>query len=227
MVTQTVSAGHTDGRSARATRTREAVVAALLALLDEGDLRPTAREIASRAGVSLRSVYVHFDDLEDLFCAAARQQFAKMAELIQPLSDDGPLDDRLDAFVEQRARVLETGNAVRRAAVLQAPFSPTLARVLEVARRAGRGEVERVFASELGRRPAEARARLVAALAITAGAATWDGLRTAEQLDVDEAGAVVRQLLRSLLVGGDDDTPARRRTAGRAAARAAPARRRI
>jgi AcrR family transcriptional regulator len=227
MVTQTVRAGHTDGRSARATRTREAVVAALLALLEKGDLRPTAREIASRAGVSLRSVYVHFDDLEDLFCAAARQQFTKMAELIQPLPADGPLDDRLDAFVEQRIRVLETGNAVRRAAVLQAPFSPTLARVLEVARRAGRGEVERVFAPELECHPAETREQLVAALAIAAGATTWDGLRTAERLDVDEAGAVVRRMLRALLDSDREGTTAVRRTAGRAAARAAPARRRI
>src|ERR1044072_5768679 len=65
----------TDGRSARAARTRDAVVEALLSLLDEGNLRPTARQVAERAGVSLRSVYVHFDDLEDLFTAAAHRFF--------------------------------------------------------------------------------------------------------------------------------------------------------
>src|SRR3954470_18279608 len=52
-----------DGRTARATRTREAVVSAVLDLVNEGNPKPTAREIADRAGVSLRSVYVHFDDL--------------------------------------------------------------------------------------------------------------------------------------------------------------------
>lgn len=219
MVTETA----VDGRSARATRTREAVVAALLALLDEGDLRPTARRVADRAGVSLRSVYVHFDDLEDLFCAAARQQFAKMAELIQSLPADGPLDDRLDAFVDQRARVLETGDAVRRAAVLQAPFSPTLARVLDMGRRAGRAEVERVFAPELDRYGPDERQRMVAALATVAGAPTWESLRTAELLDVDTARDVTRRMLHALLVADGGDT-ARDRRARNAPARAAPPR---
>ena len=41
----------TDGRSARSQRTRNAVVDALLELNREGNLRPTAKEIAERAGV--------------------------------------------------------------------------------------------------------------------------------------------------------------------------------
>ena len=38
-----------DGRAARAARTRAAIVDALLALLEEGDLQPTANRIADRA----------------------------------------------------------------------------------------------------------------------------------------------------------------------------------
>ena len=52
-----------DGRLARSARTRHAVVDALLDLLGEGDLRPTAARIAERAGVSLRIVFHHFEDL--------------------------------------------------------------------------------------------------------------------------------------------------------------------
>ena len=40
-----------DGRTVRAERTREALVGALLALLNEGHVRPTASEIAERADV--------------------------------------------------------------------------------------------------------------------------------------------------------------------------------
>jgi TetR/AcrR family transcriptional regulator of autoinduction and epiphytic fitness len=213
-----------DGRAARATRTREAVVEALLDLLEAGGLRPTAREIAARAGVSLRSVYVHFDDLEDLFCAAARLQFAKMADLIQPLPVGGTLDARLDAFVDQRARVLEAGVGVRRAAMLQAPFSPTLARVIETSRRAGRAEVERVFGLELDRHDSEERRTLVAALSTMAGAVTWDSLRTVEGLDRDTARDLTRRMLRALL---ESDRPGRERSVRRASARAAPTRGRI
>jgi TetR/AcrR family transcriptional regulator of autoinduction and epiphytic fitness len=222
MVTETA----VDGRSARATRTRDAVVAALLALLEQGDLRPTARRVAERAGVSLRSVYVHFDDLEDLFCAAARLQFARIADLVEPLPSDGPLDARLDAFVQQRARVFETGDAVRRAAALQAPFSPTLARVLEMGRRAGRAEIAGVFAPERGRHDRDERHLLLAALGTTAGAATWEGLRRGERLEVDAARDVMRRMLRALL---EPDHPGagRSRPPERASARAAPARRRV
>src|SRR5712691_387739 len=108
----------TDGRSARAARTRDAVVEALLSLLDEGNFRPTARQVAERAGVSLRSVYVHFDDLEDLFTAAAHNHFERMRDLVESIPGDGPLESRLDAFVRQRERIHEASAQVRRAAVL-------------------------------------------------------------------------------------------------------------
>src|SRR3989304_5263636 len=67
----TPTAIQADGRSARAARTRDAVVEALLTLIEEGDLRPTAQRVAEHARVSLRSVFQHFRDLESLFAAAA------------------------------------------------------------------------------------------------------------------------------------------------------------
>ena len=74
-----------DGRVSRAARTREAVVDALLALNDRGVLRPTARDIAAEAGVSLRSLYVHFDDLESLFVAAGQRHTERLLAQLPPL----------------------------------------------------------------------------------------------------------------------------------------------
>src|SRR5439155_27204654 len=91
-----------DGRSAAAARTRDAVVEALLSPLDDGNFRPTARQVAERAGVSLRSVYVHFDDLEDLFTAAAHNHVERMRDLVESVPAEGPLESRLDAFLRQR-----------------------------------------------------------------------------------------------------------------------------
>jgi TetR/AcrR family transcriptional regulator of autoinduction and epiphytic fitness len=189
----------TDGRSARAARTREAVVEALLTLLDEGKLRPTAREIADRAGVSLRSVYVHFDDLEDLFTAAAGMQFERMASLYEPVPTDGPLESRIKALVAQRARMMEAAGPVRRAALLQEPFSPTLAKVLGLVRKGMRAELDDVFAAELDRVRGAARERLLASIDVTAGTATWETLRRHDGLSVDAARAVVEEMLTRLL----------------------------
>src|SRR6058998_3910623 len=115
---------HRDGRAMRSERARAAVVDALLALLEAGDLRPTAERIAERAGVSLRLVFHHFNDLETLFAAAALRQMERVIPLLQRVSAEGPLGTRIEALVNQRARLYERVGNVRRAALLVEPFSP-------------------------------------------------------------------------------------------------------
>src|SRR5829696_7731046 len=129
-----------DGRTVRAERTRQALVDALLALLEEGDMRPTAERIAERAGVSERSVFQHFPDREALFEAVARQQYERIVPTLTPVDASLPLPERLDAFVEQRARLLETVTPVRRAAVLLEPESEVVAGWLASARDQKAGE---------------------------------------------------------------------------------------
>lgn len=203
MATTSITAsGREDGRSLRAARTRDAVVEALLSLNDEGNLRPTARQIADRAGVSLRSVYVHFEDLEDLFSAAAAKHFERMLALYVALPTEGPLEERLDAFLHQRARIIEAAAPVRRAALLQEPFSPALAEVMNFSRKAARDEVERVFATELDRERGNARQRLLVQLDVASGPGTWETLRVHERLPVDEAQVVVREMITKLLDRG-------------------------
>lgn len=189
----------TDGRSARAARTRDAVVEALLSLLDDGNFRPTARQVAERAGVSLRSVYVHFDDLEDLFIAAAHNHFERVRDLVESIPGDGPVERRLDAFVRQRERIHEASAQVRRAAVLQEPFSPALAEVLSLARQLSRAEIEIVFAPELDRRNGADRNRLLLELEVIANASTWEALRLQHDLPSERAREVVADMLRALL----------------------------
>jgi TetR/AcrR family transcriptional regulator of autoinduction and epiphytic fitness len=189
----------TDGRSARAARTRDAVVEALLSLLDDGNVRPTARQVAERAGVSLRSVYVHFDDLEDLFTAAAHRFFERHRELIKPLPHEGALEPRLEAFVDQRARMHDAARAIRRAAVLQEPFSPALAEVLALGRSLARAEVKQVFSIEIAQRAPAERRRFVTELDVVAGGTTWESLRSHHGLSTADAREVLRSMLWAIL----------------------------
>src|SRR5205814_3734929 len=115
-----------DGRVVRGRRSRDAVVDALLALIDEGDPRPTAQRIAARAGVSLRSLFHHFDDLESLFLAAADAHAARVAPAIKRLPRAGRLAERIAAFVVTRADIYELTAPVSRAARLVAPDSPAV-----------------------------------------------------------------------------------------------------
>jgi AcrR family transcriptional regulator len=188
-----------DGRSARAVRTRAAVVRALLGLIAEGDLRPTAGRIAERAGISLRSVYVHFEDLDDLFLAAAREQRARVGKLVRALPADGPFEDRLTAFTAQRARVLDAIAPVAKATALQEPWSPALASASRYARRQGRAELEQVFAIELAALAPASRTRALDACDALTSSDSWEFLRTRRNLGIVAATATVTDALRTLL----------------------------
>jgi AcrR family transcriptional regulator len=188
-----------DGRAARAQRTRDAVVDAVLALIEEGDLRPTAPRIAARAGVSARTVFQHFSDLESLFAAVAARAGERLIALLVPLSADGPIDDRIDAFVAQRVRVLEALTPIRRAAVLQEPFSAALRDVRQHFVHRSRVEIERVFAQELDARSAPERNEVVLALATMSSWMAWETLREHHGLSAEDAQAVLDRGVRALL----------------------------
>jgi AcrR family transcriptional regulator len=188
-----------DGRAARANRTRLAVVDALLHLIDEGELRPTAPRIAERAGVSLRSIFQHFNDLEALFAAAAARELERLSALVEPLPTESTLGDRLDAFVVQRARVLEALTPVSRASLLQEPRSAALRSNRQRLLRRGRAEVADVFAAELGRLTRADRAELLDALDATSSWQTWEALRAHQRLSATRARRVMRRTLSALL----------------------------
>jgi AcrR family transcriptional regulator len=197
------AAARLDGRVARSRRSRRAVVDALLALVEEGERRPTAARIAERAGLSLRSVFQHFADLEALHAETADVQFRRVVALAGPLKTDGPLAERLGALVRQRARVLEAMTPTRRSALLLAPSSPTIADRLADGHRLSRTHVARVFAPELGRVRGTARAELLAALSAAASWSTWEELRAHQGLTPARAERTLARMLRALL--GKDD----------------------
>ena len=197
-VTSDESVTVADGRATRAERTRIAVVDALLSLNEQGNLRPTAREIAAEAGVSLRSIYVHFDDVEALFIAAAIRHLEHLQSLSRPLVTEGSLEPRTDTLLAHRRTIYEAGAGVRRAALLQEPFSPALRRALEVGRASGRAEVDQVFATEISA-AGEHGHGLRQALALVTGATTWDVLRRYQGMSAAEAEAQMRTMVFALL----------------------------
>jgi AcrR family transcriptional regulator len=179
-----------DGRAARSAKTRDAIADALLDLLADGRPRPTAREIAERAAVSVRSVYVHFDDLEDLFCVAAKRHFARVAPILAPAPATGTLAERADALVRQRIRLYAQAGAVARATRLHAAFSPTLARILREAQARSRADLERVFARELHTLSPAHRTSTLAVLDVLTGPDAWETFR--ERYDIDDETAIRR-----------------------------------
>src|SRR3546814_11885257 len=94
-------------------RTREAIVDATISLIDEGDLRPTAPRVAERAGVSVRSVFQHFDDLESQHAAVEERLVERVSVPVVPTDPSGPLADRLNRFLQPRGLLLERSETRR------------------------------------------------------------------------------------------------------------------
>ncbi len=192
-----VVATRIDGRTARRHRTRIAIVEAVISLLDEGDVTPTGARIAERAGVSLRSIGLHFDDREQLLEAVAAQRVGAVLATAVQIDPALPFAQRVDVFVEQRSVVLEALSTVSVASRIYEATSPALRRRRQGLLKIGRAEVRGVFELELQGADGVDE-ELLDAADVAAGWNTWSWLRAGGH---DEASArrVLRRLLTALL----------------------------
>jgi TetR/AcrR family transcriptional regulator of autoinduction and epiphytic fitness len=187
-----------EGRSARAERSRAMIADAALELLREGHLRPTAAEIADRAGISERLIYPHFSDLEGLFRAVVERQLAALDRRVPSLPTSGTLEVRLRAVLDVRCDVNEWVTPVRRASVVREPFSETLAATRARLNAGSRRQIGEVFAPELAERDAADADDLLAALDLALSWSAWNALRTRGS-SIEQARRVVERAVRALL----------------------------
>ncbi len=190
----------TDGRVLRGERNRTALVEALLELVDEGDVHPTAPRIAERAGLSLRTVFQHFADMESLYAAVADRQTERVRALVAETVDPSlPLARRIDGLVEQRARFYETVTPVRRASLLVAHRSPELTARLEGVTRYLRRQLATTFEPELAALDRGRRSDVLSALEVATSWETWDSLRRGQRRSAAAAARTVRVLVGATL----------------------------
>jgi TetR/AcrR family transcriptional regulator of autoinduction and epiphytic fitness len=187
-----------DGRTARAERTRRAIVDALLSLIADGDLRASPEHIVERAGVSLRTLWTNFKDLEGLYAATSNRLIELQDEHHRPVTLDASLDDRVREFSEQRARMLEIIAPAARAAQLRLPYSAQLRRNQSIHHARTREEVETVFAAELDAVGAE-REELLRALLLNTTWPAWSMLRDDLLLDLPTSTGVMTRTVSALL----------------------------
>ncbi|HEY7775376.1 MAG TPA: helix-turn-helix domain-containing protein [Kineobactrum sp.] len=103
-----------DGRRLRSERSRQVILDAMMALTEEGNLVPTAQQVADRAGVGIRSVFRHFSDMENLFAAADEQSREWYVSLFAGGDRNGTLPERIKHAVERHADGFEaTWNTIR------------------------------------------------------------------------------------------------------------------
>jgi len=186
-----------DGRTERANRTKARIVAATVELIEGGDSAPTSRRIAERAGISERTIFQHFSDLEALHAAIAKHHIDAVTREHRLVSPTLPLPARAGEFARQRGRLLEGMTALRRVALRYEAGSRALQQSRLRWTALARSELIQTFGSELACAD-NPKATLSAAQAVT-GWAYWDELRTAEGLHPNDASRVMAIALLRIL----------------------------
>lgn len=188
----------TDGRTARRERNRTAVLDAVLELFGEGTTNPTPDEVATRSGVSLRSVYRYFDDRESLVRSAMEHHFQRIQPLFTiDLSADEPLERRIVELVAQRIRLYESAAPVFRAAIAREGANALIDDRVRDRRTLLSRQVDDLFAPEveaLGEHGPE----VVAMVDVATEFESLDHLIRFRGLTADEAGRIVARAVRTL-----------------------------
>jgi TetR/AcrR family transcriptional regulator of autoinduction and epiphytic fitness len=196
-----------DGRVARGQRTRRGVAEALMELLRAGDPDPTAKAVARRAGVSLRLVFHHFADMDDLYQFVGGLQLQRQWATMPQLSPELSLPTRIERTVAHRGALFEETAEVRRALVCRAPTCPAVAQALAASDNLFLEDLKATFASELAALPAPGRADYLGAMEAGTSWEVWDRLRTTSSVPVHGARRVMSLILESLFA--DTEGPGR------------------
>jgi TetR/AcrR family transcriptional regulator, regulator of autoinduction and epiphytic fitness len=197
-----------DGREQRTIRTRTAIIRALVELVEETDLVPRARDVADRAGVALRTVFVHFADLEQLYAGAAAYQVERMSAIQVPIPLSGSLGDRVHALANQRRVLWETIGPIRRNAIRRESESPLLTQFLADQAKEQKAAVEELFAVELSAAEAmNPHIQILAGMDTLLSFGGWEHLRRRLNLSPDEAQSVVAQTCVALLQAAQSPQP--------------------
>lgn len=179
-----------DGRRRRSEASRERIVSALFELLAAGDVTPSAEAVADRAGVGLRTVFRHFENMESLF----QQINATMEAEIRPAITQGWSSQggqsRLEEMLDRRIVIFEKIMPLKIAADVHRHRSAFLEAQARVFVREQR-EMMKAGLSEIVTSDPD----LLEALDLLLSFDTWRRLRRDQRLSVPRAREVLRSLL--------------------------------
>ncbi|MCA0210240.1 MAG: TetR/AcrR family transcriptional regulator [Proteobacteria bacterium] len=183
-----------DGRRERGRSSYKRIVEAMMALIVEGDLSPSAARVAEEAGIGLRTVFRHFDDMDALYAEITRTITERVMPTVLAPYPDQPWRANIGELVRRRVEVFETTLPFRLAANIKRYQSPFLM-----------GQYSRVVMLEreliVRLLPASVRTDRIGVEALCAALSfhTWRTLRHDQSLSPDEAGAVMGQMVDAVM----------------------------
>lgn len=183
-----------DGRRERGRSSHKRIVEAMMELIVAGDLSPSAARVAEEAGIGLRTVFRHFDDMDALYAEITATITEQVMPSVMAPYPDQDWQANIRELLRRRIRLFETTLPFRLAANIKRYQSPFLM-----------GQYSRVVMLEreliVRLLPPSTRADRIGVEALCASLSfhTWRTLRHDQSLTAEEAGAVMGQMVEALM----------------------------
>ncbi|MFE3756195.1 TetR/AcrR family transcriptional regulator [Nocardia tengchongensis] len=181
-------------------QTRRAIIEGLLSAVHDGEFDPTTRSIAGRAGVSERSIFVHFPTRTALITAVVDQQSEEVEALIAEVDPALPLPERIDAVVRQGDSIFARQREPRVLGLVESLRTPAVDARMRLTDKRIREALARDFAPELDRAPDSGQ--LLDLIDATVGWPYRHHLMDRRGLSARAASEAVRRALTALLAPG-------------------------
>jgi AcrR family transcriptional regulator len=188
-----------DGRRLRSERTKQSIMEAYIELLRERPEIPTAAEIAARAGISTRSVFERFIDLQGLSLATVDHAFAMGEAQAVARNIDGDRQTRVRSHVETRAQTCEHWLPIWRVVIANLGRLDALRERVRFIRQAIVKRMELMYRPELEGLPAQERRDLLITLEALIDFESWGRMRESHGLSFDDACSVWMRVIDRLL----------------------------
>ena len=166
-------------RTPAARRRRVRALDAFIDLVLEGNLPPTPKQVAERAGISMATLFRYFENLNSMRHDAAARMLERFPLLELKDIGKGPLLERIERFVALRVALWEKVNLLarlQRSLVLQ---DEDAAQMVDYVRGVMANQVREHFAPELRELTTAQRDDVVALIAMLTSVESWEQFRHA------------------------------------------------
>ena len=110
-----------DGRILRSQKSQNIILESIINLIINGNLYPTAEEVAKESGIAIRTVFRHFDDMETLLMKVDESINLKVINDEKEIKLDSPLITRLSLIIDERIYYYDKYENIMIATITQLP----------------------------------------------------------------------------------------------------------
>ena len=183
-----------DGRRRRSEQSRAKIIEAMVSLVREGIIVPTAEEVAARADIGLRSVFRHFADMEMLRREMVGEVARTYMKWFTPFEGDD-WRDQLKDLMSRRASAYEETLPFKRAAEVRRHKSSAIGGEFDRLNTLMRSRLKSVLPEEFTSQPI-----LFETLDLALSVDAWQRLREDQNLSVEDARQAVYLLVKAILM---------------------------